>query len=101
MNISLDYDDTFTRDPIGWLEFIKLMQSRGHKVMCVTMRHEYQGYVVKEDLAKHVEIFFTGHKAKEKFMYDRGIRIDVWVDDMPWAVNYDADMPRGGIDDEC
>ena len=39
MLIALDYDDTFTRDPEGWLNFAKLMKSRGHEIIGVTMRY--------------------------------------------------------------
>lgn len=90
MNISLDYDDTFTRDPDVWLEFINLMKAHGHTVICVTMRHSSEGAEVVRDLAEHVEIYFTGRKAKREYMYSKGISIDVWVDDSPQWVLMDA-----------
>jgi hypothetical protein len=83
MIISLDYDDTFTRDPLGWIEAISLLRSRGHTVYCVTMRYEeHEGDVVKKNLQNHVDgIFFTGRQLKQKFMFDKGICISVWIDD--------------------
>jgi hypothetical protein len=95
MNISLDYDDTYTRDPKAWLMFIKLFRARGHKVYCVTMRHNIgtQALEVIDALDTEVDgIYFTGHKAKENFMFDQGIRIDVWIDDQPNFVNQDAKL---------
>lgn len=88
MIISLDFDDTYTRDPEAWKQFIKLFRSRGHTVYVVTMRYElYEGDLVKRELAHLVDgIFFTGRLLKEKFMLDRGIMVQVWVDDMPRAI---------------
>lgn len=85
MIISLDYDDTYTRDPEAWNQFIKLFRSRGHKVYVVTMRYEpHEGDIVKRELAHLADgIFFTGRLLKEKFMLDRGIMIQVWIDDQP------------------
>lgn len=40
MIISLDYDNTYTRDPKFWLEFVKRSIDCGHTVICVTMRYE-------------------------------------------------------------
>jgi len=99
MIISLDYDDTFTRDPEAWIMFIQWMQSRGHAVVCVTMRHESEGREVKEDLAHLVEIFFTGRQAKQKFMLDRGVNVSVWIDDSPWFICSNA-LPMIGVNDE-
>ena len=102
MNISLDYDDTFTKDPDGWLAFIKLMQSRGHCVMCVTMRHESEGQEVMQHLGHLVMVYFTNRKAKQSYMYSRGIHIDVFIDDCPaWCIQ-DADNPveESKIDEE-
>lgn len=87
MNIGLDYDDTYTRDPIAWDGFIKLMGSRGHYVYLVTWRFEDETEYNIEILRNELDgVYFTGRKAKEKFMYAQGIRIDVWIDDNPWAV---------------
>ncbi len=84
MNISLDFDETYTRDPKAWNEFISLMQSHGHNVYCVTFRHESEGQEVKEALANKVDgIFFTGRLSKRTHMYNRGIDVHVWIDDMP------------------
>lgn len=91
MNIGLDFDNTYTRDPEAWNDFIDRFQQSGHNVYVVTMRHKQEGREVEEALAKRVDgIFFTGRKGKQKFMFDRGISIDVWIDDMPIWVTQDA-----------
>jgi hypothetical protein len=94
MNISLDYDETYTRDPIAWDEMIKLFRSRGHTVYVVTMRHGFpsdEAYGPSVALREKVDaIFYTGRKAKKPYMEDQGLWIDVWIDDMPIFVFKDA-----------
>jgi hypothetical protein len=92
MNISLDFDDTYTRDPAMWDSFIKLAQENGHIIYCVTMRgpRGMERVEVIDSIGKLIgadNCIFTDGKAKSKFCYDLGISIDVWIDDMPSAVN--------------
>lgn len=96
MNLSLDYDNTYTRDPKGWDEFIALFKSRGHNVYCVTMRSPPEAVQVFHDLTGKVDnIFCTNRQAKKDFMFNVGISIDVWIDDMPYFCIEDAsDRPQ-------
>lgn len=91
MVIGLDYDDTFTRDPAGWTQFINLMTKRGHSVYIVTWRCEGGEILpVYADMqywkAECEGIYPTGRKAKAKFMAEQGILVDVWIDDNPAAI---------------
>lgn len=89
MNLALDYDDTYTRDPEFWNLMIDLAQHRGHKVYCITARSERHSEEVLTDLARRPgrdSILFTGGRAKKSFAYSRGISIDVWIDDSPFFV---------------
>ncbi len=92
MNISLDYDDTYTRDPIMWNQIITMMRMCGHRVYVVTMRYESEGYAVKAALEGKVDgIYFTSRQAKAEFMYSHhAIKIDVWIDDQPFFVLHGA-----------
>lgn len=90
MNISLDYDDTYTRDPDGWDVIIAFLRHRGHKVYVVTWRHPNTAGEIFKKLDDKVDgIFTTGHQAKQSYMYKHCIRIDVWIDDMPSAILFD------------
>lgn len=90
MNISLDYDDTYTKDKRMWNNIIELMKNAGHRVYVVTMRSdEFQDewLDVLTDLEFLVDgVYFTAGKQKRKFMEDLNIFIDVWIDDMPEAI---------------
>ena len=54
MNISLDFDDTYTRDPAFWNSFIVGARGRGHHVYLVTARTPEQGQEVLEIGRAHV-----------------------------------------------
>ena len=87
MRIALDYDDTFTEDPIFWTEVVNRAKERGHSVSFVTFRpnHIVSGWErdknsdIKEDASLlGIEIVFCGLKQKAtKF------EADVWIDDSP------------------
>lgn len=96
MNISLDFDDTYTRDPDAWNRVIAIMRGQGHKVYCITMRNEAEGEPVRKALEGRVdEIYYTNRFAKQKFMFERGINIHVWIDDSPgWILKDAADAVR-------
>jgi len=38
MQIALDYDDTYTKDPSLWVKFIDNARDNGHTVVIVTAR---------------------------------------------------------------
>lgn len=84
MNIGIDYDETYTRHPEMWDNVIRIMRSFGHKVYLVTWRSESESDEIYRKLGDKLDgIYPTNHKAKEKFMYEQGIRIDVMIDDNP------------------
>ena len=92
MNISLDFDDTYTLDPKFWDRFIEICHDRGHDVYCVTLRYEHESDAVYKTIGKlidHNRIIFAGRKAKADACRKRGIDIDVWIDDMPWFIAMD------------
>lgn len=85
MLISLDYDDTYTRDPEMWNAFIALAHSVGHEVIVVTMRHPTELAIVNQQLEDKVKaIYPTSGRQKRKFMRDvHKLLPHVWIDDMP------------------
>ena len=90
MNIGLDFDDTYTRDPEAWNEFIRYFTSRGHKIYCTTFRFPDQCAAVYNTIGMVIgndNCHFTGYTAKRPFMNSKGIIIDVWIDDMPILID--------------
>lgn len=82
MKIALDYDDTFTKDPIFWREFIDQVQLNDHEVMIVT----YRDKDLPIDHELPIPVFYTGYFAKRQYMKEQGIDIDVWIDDWPESI---------------
>ena len=91
LTLSLDFDDTYTRDPAFWDSFIELAKKKGHRVYCVTLRHPQESADVMNALQNKVEkIFCTGRKSKRAFTRELGIHIDIWIDDMPFFIDHDV-----------
>ena len=83
MRIALDYDKTYTLDPVFWNNVIREARVRGHIVNIVTMRHDNKNERLV-DMPVHV--VYTSRKAKQKF-FDA----DVWIDDTPQWILTDSD----------
>lgn len=90
MLIALDYDGTYTADPDLWLDFIKRAQSRGHTVICVTMRHDHETLDMCLRLQDRVEVICSARQAKQLFLNELGIYPDIWIDDNPKWLFEDA-----------
>ena len=75
--IALDYDGTYTADPPLWNSFIQAATKSGHRVICITMR------TPQESIQIPCDVYYTSRKAKIPFMRDLGIKVNIWIDDMP------------------
>ena len=84
MLIALDYDKTYTLDPIFWDCVVASAISAGHRVVCVTMRHPF------ESITMPCPVIYTRRKAKHPHMRDLGINVDVWIDDSPHWIMQDS-----------
>ena len=95
MNFGLDWDGTCEEDLDLWRMFVMLAQRAGHKVYIVTMRYPSerlkQGSEITDEWMDMVDgVIFTSRKGKKPYCLGLGIHIDVWIDDNPLAVEYDA-----------
>lgn len=104
MLIALDYDDTYTRDPLGWLTVVTFMKSKGHEFICCTMRTPGEAHNLHAPLREVMPVHCTSRKAKQAFLADLGIYPDVWIDDNPRWLYVDAlpvsEEPAKEKDDE-
>lgn len=96
MIIAIDYDHTFSADPEGWSECIRLMQARGHEFVCITGRSDLPIWrePVEKDIKGLIPIVFAGDQWKDVAAKKNGWKIDVWIDDMPTAISRQPDSIR-------
>lgn len=75
-----------------WDQFIVLAKLSGHTVICVTMRYDNrEGDIVHKNLDNKVSsIYFTGRKAKQEFLLEQNIIPNVWIDDNPKWILFNA-----------
>ena len=85
MNIALDYDETWTRDPDLWHAFVTAAKAKGHTVYGVTMRYPREGTDMDARYKSGCNggIFFTSRQAKLYYMEKQDVIIHVWIDDSP------------------
>jgi hypothetical protein len=90
MIISIDFDDTYTKDPAFWDSFCLNAFRSGHLVYCVSARPEGHMEKVRETIGRIIgreRCFGTGLKPKRDWMkQNTNISIDVWIDDTPDAI---------------
>ena len=85
MTIALDFDGTYDLDPALWDRFIDDAKSRGHKVWIVTCRRD------TDENRETVKVggclvLFTNLQAKKWTLEQRGLRVDIWIDDQPECI---------------
>lgn len=88
MKIALDFDETYTEDPILFGNLVRLAKARGHEVKIVTWRKDTDN--ANEDIREAARTLGIG------VVYCAGIAkmkcyaADVWIDDSPYAVTCHA-----------
>ncbi|WP_397570683.1 hypothetical protein [Schlesneria sp. T3-172] len=88
---AIDWDGTFNAAPDLWSEFAARAQSRGHRVYVVTARRDTDEAraEIRSMLREHdcvLPIVFTEMGSKLHAMRERGVKVDVWIDDEPQTV---------------
>jgi hydroxymethylpyrimidine pyrophosphatase-like HAD family hydrolase len=90
MNIAIDFDGTFDRDTIAWKEVVQVLIERGHRVFMVTSRNVDDKQLVRQWAEctgiDRSRIICTNGTAKRWFCGQRGLKIDIWIDDDPGSI---------------
>jgi hypothetical protein len=90
MNIALDFDDTYTRDPTLWNKFIKDAKDRGHDIRIVTFRKKAMTDPALDWLGSSIPVIFTEGNSKRSYCNRMGWFPDIWIDDSPEFI---VDLP--------
>jgi len=88
MLIAIDFDDTLTADSQLWLRFIETAKKLGHRCICITARRETEDNIESLDNwmtmhGVHLPVYFTNLRSKTEFAKERGLKVDIWIDDDP------------------
>ncbi len=86
MRIAIDYDRTYTRDPDFWDVVIAAGEARGHEFVCITNRPCAPG-VTKSERVPAIRILPAGDQFKDDAARAAGLRVDIWIDDMPGSIS--------------
>lgn len=90
MQIALDYDNCYTRDPEGWDFFIDMMRGRGHDTRIVTSRDDrFDRTQPLVNLEAKMEVIYCRGMAKQPYcrMFIEGFDPDIYIDDKPDTVH--------------
>ena len=80
MLLAIDYDKTYTADPVLWDQFIQIAITRGHDIKIVTMRRPDEMIIDPP-----AEVIYTSRAAKLSFC-----DADIWIDDSPHWIYQDS-----------
>ncbi len=99
--MNVDFDNTFTSNPIFWTKVIKLAQESGINIICISARRdcEESRKFLTQSFPDGVIIYFTNHNPKIEYAKKRNIKVDIWIEDNPKAL-FESDCPERQIKDE-
>lgn len=89
LKIALDYDDTFSADPITWFAVIRVLNYAGHDVRIVTVRARHLDLTssIAEIEKKGIKVIWTWGVAKAFFCEHHADWVpDIWLDDKPKSI---------------
>lgn len=91
MRVAIDYDGTFSANPGAWSAIIDILKSHGADVICITSRFP------NAPIRMPVPVYYTCGQPKWEFACERGISIDIWVDDMPSCIGGPPEIVPGQV----
>ena len=93
MTISIDFDETFSKDPTLWGEFAAKSAADGNTVYMITRREDTpeNQAEIEETIGQYADAFtdvllIGAAMQKEDGAKAAGIAVDVWIDDSPETI---------------
>ena len=86
MLLVIDYDDTYTLDPVFWDDMIHNAQTRGHTVVCCTASTRPE---VVERMSRHlVDVLVMPTESNKWDTVESKYTMEnvVWIDDKPEVI---------------
>lgn len=92
LTFAIDFDDTYTAAPLFWDRFICHAIGNDHSVYIVTARRDTEinravlNEIITSHHIDHSNRIFTALKPKAEVMEQRGIKVNIWIDDNPGSI---------------
>jgi len=88
MLFAVDFDGTFSRDPVLFRALVALGRRMGHTFVLVTGRSDegQWGAEVRRAVSDLMPIVFANNGWKRAAAEAAGYKVDVWIDDMPEGI---------------
>jgi hypothetical protein len=89
VKIALDYDQTYTLDPMFWQTFFRAAQDAGHDIRIITIRDErFDRTADIAQLEPNISVIYTRGVAKRWYCshFTDGFMPDIWIDDKPQTI---------------
>jgi len=86
MNIAIDFDKTWTRDPWFWRNFSLTCKLNNYKLYIVTRRSANDELQRLDNDIDDEPIIYCNGEFKRLHCERLGIKIDIWIDDEPGTI---------------
>jgi hypothetical protein len=93
MTISIDFDETFSKDPVMWGEFAMKSAADGNTVYMITRREDTpeNQAEIEATIGQYADAFtdvllIGAAMQKQDGAKAAGINVDVWIDDAPETI---------------
>lgn len=93
LNFAVDYDQTYTANPKLIEMIISTILAMGHNVYIVTARNPILDKI-RIQFPRGAEVIYCDGVAKRHVMENqKGIKIDIWMDDKPESIDNNSNAP--------
>ena len=83
--IAIDYDGTWTLDPIMWNVVCNILQNYGFLVIMVTER-KVENRIKDDTIPSLMQIIYTSKILKKEAALAAGYKVDIWIDNSPGSI---------------
>lgn len=100
MRIAIDYDSTWTADPLFWQNFVLAAKASGHDVRMVTARNEQHDRTpALFAIEREMKVYWTRGVAKGWWMshFAEGWIPEIVIDDKPGSWSNNSSMPPDAL----
>lgn len=81
MRVAIDFDGTYSSNPAMWQSIVDILKANQVDVVCITARFPNVPLPPMP-----VPVYYTCGQMKWEFAQEKGIPVDIWIDDIPECI---------------